>query len=121
MPVIEETSLNEQDIDLLATDMKENLRLTSYCAKRTVTRHLYSPYQKREDRRGPIDPLSRILCRPADKNKAKSEDPYDMLQELINKGCLIQEAVKRLQLGVPKSKKLYDSDDENATPFAPVQ
>ncbi|KAF6216460.1 hypothetical protein GE061_000802 [Apolygus lucorum] len=101
MPVIEENPLNEQDIDLLASDMKENLRLSSYCVKRTVTRHLYSPY-RREDRKGPMDLSVRILRKPSDNNKSKSDDPYDMLQELLNKGCLIQEAVKRLQLGVPK-------------------
>ena len=26
------------------------------------------------------------------------EDPYQMLQDLLNKGCLIKEAVKRLQM-----------------------
>merc|ERR1711881_516299 len=43
------------------------------------------------------------------------EDPFEMLQELINDGSLVKEAVRRLQKGLytsPTVKTFYDSEDD---------
>ena len=44
----------------------------------------------------------------------EEDDPFKMLQELINDGGLIKEAVKRLQRGLfePPNKTFYDSEDD---------
>ena len=44
----------------------------------------------------------------------EEDDPFKMLQELINDGGLIKEAVKRLQQGLfePPNKTFYDSEDD---------
>lgn len=50
-------------------------------------------------------------------SKNDSDDPFEMLQELISDGSLIKEAVRRLQLGLtPKfstDREFYDSGDED--------
>jgi len=43
------------------------------------------------------------------------DDPFEMLQELINDGSLVKEAVRRLQKGLftsPTVKTFYDSEDD---------
>lgn len=63
--------------------------------------------------------------------KDKSDNPFEMLQELISDGSLIKEAVRRLQMGlgpklmglemerkIEQSRDFYDSDDECRTPPA---
>jgi hypothetical protein len=54
--------------------------------------------------------------------KADTDDPFEMLQELISDGSLIKEAVRRLQLGLtPKfstNREFYDSDEDCRTPPA---
>ena len=51
---------------------------------------------------------------------APTDDPFEMLQELISDGSLIKEAVRRLHLGLtPKyntNRSFYDSDEECRTP-----
>jgi len=52
--------------------------------------------------------------------KAETDDPFEMLQELISDGSLIKEAVRRLQMGLnPKysnKRDYYDSDEDCRTP-----
>lgn len=54
--------------------------------------------------------------------KKDSDDPFEMLQELISDGSLIKEAVRRLQMGFsPKfstNRDFYDSDEDCRTPPA---
>lgn len=57
--------------------------------------------------------------------KADSDDPFEMLQELISDGSLIKEAVRRLQLGLtPKfstNREFYNSEDEDDCRTPPPQ
>ena len=54
--------------------------------------------------------------------KNDTDDPFEMLQELISDGSLIKEAVRRLQMGLtPKfstNREFYDSDEDCRTPPA---
>ena len=54
-------------------------------------------------------------------SKTETDDPFEMLQELISDKSLIKEAVRRLQLGLtPKfsTREFYDSDEDCRTPPA---
>ncbi|KAI5710046.1 hypothetical protein M8J75_005286 [Diaphorina citri] len=49
------------------------------------------------------------------KLKESSDNPYEMLQELLKDGTLIKEAVRRLQKGLsPKQRYFYESEDDSA-------
>lgn len=49
------------------------------------------------------------------KLKETSDNPYEMLQELLKDGSLIKEAVRRLQKGLsPKQRYFYESEDDSA-------
>ncbi|XP_065213299.1 uncharacterized protein LOC135840601 [Planococcus citri] len=123
-----------RDIENLVSEIKENLRLSGF-----KTRH-----QRRIVRPSPYSNPSRSLsdcCESCVKNScndysikanvtcahrtiknmslikssSSSDDPYEMLQELLKDGGLIKEAVRRLQKGLsPKQRYYYDSDEESS-------
>jgi hypothetical protein len=43
------------------------------------------------------------------------EDPYELLQKLLRDGSLVNEAVRRVQLGLtPKQRYFYESDEDSS-------
>ncbi|XP_015126537.1 uncharacterized protein LOC107048078 [Diachasma alloeum] len=83
------------DVDLLVSQIKENLRLSSLKAKSSVSQRC---------RVAPYLAPSRVKMRRFEagyrlqKSKDKAEDdPYEKLRELLEQGRLISEAVKKLQ------------------------
>lgn len=110
----------------LASAIKENLKLKSHqqpCHVCGQQRHpRYSPYfvPRRSESSGTLSAVtkdgSRKTCaaghhhQPEDPDK----DPYELLQELLQQGTLIQEAVRRLQGNVVGKKKTPHSLDSSS-------
>ncbi|XP_059088571.1 uncharacterized protein LOC131884726 [Tigriopus californicus] len=141
-PVVASATLRK-DVDSLVLEIKENLKLGSHKGRKAATgrhhrgSHRATPYH--------VPPSSRVACDNVGDGNAiipsqlkrwnqrrrypstcmssgkETDNPFEMLQELISDGSLIKEAVRRLQLGLtPKfaSRSFYDSDDECRTPPA---
>lgn len=89
-----------RDVDELVSEIKENLRLKARPQRRTQQPRP-SPYSTER-------PAARPPAQPA-----PPEDPYEMLQQLLDTNCLVAEAVRRLREGLcPKRHFLYDDEDE---------
>ncbi|KAK3914006.1 GSK-3-binding protein [Frankliniella fusca] len=119
-----------RDMEELVSEIKENLRLSSGGLKsRPAFSVLHkssrpSPYRIPSRSRSWGDPncdacskASTLCCGHSCKKSAKvtaeSDDPYEMLQELLRDGGLIKEAVRRLSMGLsPKQRYFYDSDED---------
>jgi hypothetical protein len=85
-----------RDVEELVSEIKENLRLKAR-PRRTQPRP--TPYER---------------PRPAETGtKAQPEDPYEMLQQLLDSNSLVAEAVRRLREGLcPKRRYMYEDDEE---------
>uniref|UniRef100_A0A6V7KIR6 Uncharacterized protein n=1 Tax=Bracon brevicornis TaxID=1563983 RepID=A0A6V7KIR6_9HYME len=94
------------DMDLLVSQIKENLRLSTLKARSSAAhRRRPSPYlvpSRSEMRR--IDEVCRLQ---KEKNK---DDPYEKLMDLLKQGRLISEAVKKLRRR--NFDDLSDSEDD---------
>uniref|UniRef100_A0A2S2QMC9 GSK-3-binding protein n=1 Tax=Sipha flava TaxID=143950 RepID=A0A2S2QMC9_9HEMI len=110
----EETKLLSLDVEHLVSEIKENLRLSGFKSRRHRTHFARSkPYVK---------PTMCESCndkRPCrcddDDTQEANNDPYQMLQALLQEGSLIKEAVRRLQIGLsPKQRYYYESDEESS-------
>lgn len=119
-----------RDIDDLVQEIKDNLRLKakpSHLAKTKLRASPYSVPSRTESKCGCCN--SRRCLRRAAPHTAttatrrNSDDPYEMLQDLLKEGDLIKEAVKRLQLGLVPARRCvyYDSDEEYRTPPFPFE
>lgn len=110
--VVDKSKLLSLDVEHLVSEIKENLRLSGFKARRHRTHFVRAkPYTK------PIicDSCSdRRPCR-CDDDTQSNDDPYEMLQVLLREGSLIKEAVRRLQIGLsPKQRYYYESDEESS-------
>lgn len=102
-----------RDVDLLVSQIKENLRLSNLKAKSSIS-HKNRPSPYRIPSRSWADPASNCeICgmrnssqhehhrhqhhRKRPTTRDQEDDPYELLQELLRDGGLIKEAVKRLQ------------------------
>ncbi|KAG7203154.1 hypothetical protein KM043_010273 [Ampulex compressa] len=125
------------DVDLLVSQIKENLRLSSLKAKSSISHKPFtrpSPY--RIPSRSWADPNSCEVCGMRNneghdhrhhighhhkRTAAREEDdPYKLLQELLREGGLIKEAVKRLQANLDEldnSEEEEEEDDERSTVY----
>ncbi|XP_053986806.1 GSK-3-binding protein-like [Hylaeus anthracinus] len=132
-----------RDVDLLVSQIKENLRLSSLKAKSSINnKNRPSPYQIPS--RSWADPNScevyarntgvhdhrHHLSHHHKRPNAREDDPYALLQELLREGGLIKEAVKRLRANLDELENseeedepvyrrkpyLYDSEDEQLQP-----
>lgn len=142
MPSIEETCIlsagNTTTQDFLARDMeelvseiKENLRLSGFKSRHSNRTSRPSPYQIPSRSWGDAScewciksPRTCSIHSCFSKKNTKSnpsDDPYEMLQDLLRDGSLIKEAVRRLQKGLsPKQRYLYESDEEaSRSPMRP--
>lgn len=108
----EKPKLLSLDVEHLVSEIKENLRLSGFKARRHQNHFARTkPYVKPTVCESCSD---RRPCRCDDDNHA-SDDPYEMLQELLREGSLIKEAVRRLQIGFsPKQRYYYESDEESS-------
>ncbi|XP_043278050.1 GSK-3-binding protein-like [Venturia canescens] len=103
-----------RDVDLLVSQIKENLRLSSLKAKSSIShKHRPSPYHIPS--RSWAEPGNCEICGTKNNNgttqeqrhhhlhnhktntATRDDDPYELLQELLREGGLIKEAVKRLR------------------------
>uniref|UniRef100_A0A8D8WWV0 Uncharacterized protein n=1 Tax=Cacopsylla melanoneura TaxID=428564 RepID=A0A8D8WWV0_9HEMI len=126
-----------KDMENLVSEIKENLKLTNLKVKNQRRSVRCKPYTKPSrscddtmdcDMKSCItsksqcshSSTSRRCCASTghlegDKFKESSDNPYEMLQELLKDGSLIKEAVRRLQKGLsPKQRYFYESEDDSA-------
>lgn len=129
-----------RDVEDLVLEIKENLRLgglksrPAYAAHNRASRP--SPYRipsrSRSWGEGACEDCLKATTRHCgghscltinnknlkSKSNVTTDDPYEMLQELLRDGSLIKEAVRRLEMGLsPKQRYFYDSDEESRTPL----
>lgn len=117
-----------RDMEELVSEMKENLRLSAYKSKHSQRTSRPSPYQipsRWGDNNSKSCALSTGIktcsvhsCYNKKSKSADTDNPYELLQDLIRDGSLIKEAVRRLQKGFwPKQRYIYDSDEEPRSPM----
>lgn len=118
-----------RDVDLLVSQIKENLRLSGFKAKSSIS-HKNRPSPYRIPSRSWADPNNCEICCGIRNNNngshdhrhhishnhkrpsVREDDPYELLQELLREGGLIKEAVKRLQANLDE---LEISEEEEET------
>ncbi|CAH1960779.1 unnamed protein product [Acanthoscelides obtectus] len=123
-------NISSKDVENLVLEIKENLRLTTAsttmkslsCTRLSRKSSRTSPYQKPGKVR--CDTLGcSSTCKTCKVNKYKpqpselTEDPYELLQKLLRDGSLVNEAVRRVQLGISPKHYFYESDDESKSPM----
>lgn len=119
-----EFNISTKDVEGLVMEIKENLRLTASSLKAPCC-HL----SRKSSRASPYRVPGRIICSCENnscdinrKNKRKlhdsaQDDPYEFLQKLLRDGSLVNEAVRRVQLGLsPKQRYFYESDEDLHSP-----
>ncbi|XP_046999747.1 GSK-3-binding protein FRAT2-like [Schistocerca americana] len=123
-----------RDMEELVSEIKENLRLSGLKTRSSFSLHKSraSPYRipSRSWSDSTCDgclksgnSCSGHTCLTVNRKSSKStdastDDPYEMLQELLRDGSLIKEAVRRLQKGLsPKQRYFYDSDEDVCSPL----
>lgn len=129
-----------RDMEELVSEIKENLRLSAGLKSRSAFsvhhKSRASPYRIPSRSWGDSScdaclrspssncgghsciTVSKKLSSKSSDSSAASDDPYEMLQELLRDGSLIKEAVRRLQRGLsPKQRYFYDSDEETRSPL----
>ncbi|KAG5896004.1 hypothetical protein JTB14_007569 [Gonioctena quinquepunctata] len=124
-------SISSKEIEGLVLEIKENLRLSAGSTTiqyKAISRNNYSrkssrasPYSRPVkccDRTcGSCGPNCTRMNKRKPQQEMASEDPYEFLQKLLRDGGLVNEAVKRVQLGLtPKQQFYYDSDEECRSP-----
>lgn len=121
-----------RDVDLLVSQIKENLRLSSLKAKSSVS-HKNRPSPYRIPSRSWADPSSCEVCGVRNNGThdhrhhighhhkrtttREDDDPYELLQELLREGGLIKEAVKRLQANLDELENSEDEVDEQQSGY----
>ncbi|XP_066594603.1 GSK-3-binding protein-like [Prorops nasuta] len=132
-----------QDVDLLVSQIKENLRISRLKVKTASCRKRSLPYKIPS--RSWADPSSCEICGVRNSNvhdqslshhnhhnhhhhhshhkrstTSDEDDPYELLQELLREGGLIKEAVKRLQANLGDMENSEDDKtvrEENTSPL----
>lgn len=111
------------NVEELVFEIKENLRVST-TMKALPCSHL----SRKSSRASPYRVPARVcscdsVCDSSCPRKLKrkppqdnaQEDPYELLQRLLRDGSLVNEAVRRVQLGLtPKQRYFYESDDSAA-------
>lgn len=114
----------QPDMDGLVLEIKENLRLSGPSMKAIPCSHL----SRKSSRASPYRIPSKYFCDSCDatcirhKNKQhqdlSQQDPYELLQTLLRSGNLVNEAVRRVKLGLTQGlsnkKFFYESDEESS-------
>lgn len=120
-----EFNISSKDVEGLVLEIKENLRLSATSMKAMPCSHLSRKSSRASPYRvpGKLCSCDTNSCEINRKNKRKlqhdtvQDDPYEFLQKLLRDGSLVNEAVRRVQLGLtPKQRYFYESDEEIASP-----
>lgn len=121
-----EFNISSKDVEGLVLEIKENLRLSATTMKAIPCSHL----SRKSSRASPYRIPGKFCCestnscestcgrkarrKPA-QDPSTQEDPYELLQKLLRDGSLVNEAVRRVQLGLtPKQRYFYESDEESS-------
>ena len=116
-------SISSSDVEGLVLEIKENLRLSGPSMKAIPCSHL----SRKSSRASPYRIPGKYFCDSCDatcvrhKNKhhdLNQQDPYELLQTLLRSGNLVNEAVRRVKLGLSEgltNKKVYYESDEEST------
>lgn len=122
-----EFSISSKDVEGLVLEIKENLRVSATTMKAIPCSHLSRKSSRASPYRVPsklctCDSLCDANCIRKNKKKTQEsvvqEDPYELLQRLLRDGSLVNEAVRRVQLGLsPKQRYFYESDEEVSPVF----
>lgn len=119
-----EFNISSKDVEDLVMEIKENLRVSAVTSMKALP---CSHISRKSSRASPYRVPTRICtcdssicdstCTKRFKRKQENvqEDPYELLQKLLRDGSLVNEAVRRLQLGLsPKQRYFYESDEESS-------
>ncbi|XP_015840978.1 uncharacterized protein LOC107399299 [Tribolium castaneum] len=120
-----EFNISSKDVEGLVLEIKENLRLsaTTMTMKALPCSHLSRKSSRASPYRLPgkeccAGPAACEQCLRRSKRRLHQEaqeDPYELLQKLLRDGSLVNEAVRRVQLGLtPKQRYFYESDEESS-------
>lgn len=119
-----EFSISAKDVEGLVLEIKENLRVSTTmkaipCSHLSRKSSRASPYRI-PGKFCPCDSMcEQSNCVRKNRRKpiqdATQEDPYELLQRLLRDGSLVNEAVRRVQLGLtPKQRYFYESDEDTS-------
>lgn len=118
---VPELKISNLEVDELVSEIKENLRLSNNVNNNTmksVSRNKSSrasPY-KLPPKTGDLD--CPRMSRSRKMTETDAETPYDLLQKFLRDGNLIQEAVRRITVGLnTKPRSFYESEDDES--FSP--
>ncbi|XP_050314612.1 uncharacterized protein LOC126749043 isoform X2 [Anthonomus grandis grandis] len=114
-------AVSSNDVEGLVLEIKENLRLSSGppSLKAIPCSHL----SRKSSRASPYRLPGKYFCDSCEptcvrhKNKQadlNQQDPYELLQALLRSENLINEAVRRVQMGFSTKKFYYESDEESS-------
>lgn len=124
-----EFNISSKDVEGLVMEIKENLRLSAGSKKLKAIS--CSHISRKTSRASPYCIPGKVCCDSAgcatscgkvnkhrSQQETTTEDPYEFLQQLLKDGSLVNEAVRRLKLGLtPKQQFFYDSDEESKSPL----
>lgn len=117
-----EFNISSKDVEGLVLEIKENLRLSASTMKAIPCSHL----SRKSSRASPYRIPGKFCCestvcdrkgrrRAPQEQSAQEDDPYELLQKLLRDGSLVNEAVRRVQLGLtPKQRYFYESDEDSS-------
>ncbi|KAL1492852.1 hypothetical protein ABEB36_011032 [Hypothenemus hampei] len=114
--------ITPSDVEGLVLEIKENLRLSGPPSLKAIP---CSHLSRKSSRASPYRLPGKYFCDSCDatcirhKNKhqdltASQQDPYELLQALLRSEKLINEAVRRVQMGFTSKKFYYESDEESS-------
>lgn len=118
-----EFNISSKDVEGLVLEIKENLRLSAASTMKALP---CSHLSRKSSRASPYRVPGKFGCETGcdaacmRKNRRKpqqdtTEDPYELLQKLLRDGSLVNEAVRRVKLGLsPKQRYFYESDEESS-------
>lgn len=124
-----EFNISAKDVEGLVLEIKENLRVSAGTLKSLPYSHLSRKSSRASPYRIP-SALGRNTCscnicdhncprrikRKQQQDLDHLEDPYELLQRLLRDGSLVNEAVRRLQIGYSPKKRYFYESDEDASP-----
>lgn len=126
-----EFNISSKDVEGLVMEIKENLRLTATTTMKAIP---CSHLSRKSSRASPYHIPGKYSCcdtsscdtncmkknnrrrlHQQDNQTTTTEDPYELLQKLLRDGSLVNEAVRRVKLGLtPKQRYFYESDEDNS-------
>ncbi|XP_066158892.1 uncharacterized protein [Euwallacea fornicatus] len=108
-------AMSSSDVEGLVLEIKENLRLSGPPSMKAIPcSHLSRKLSRASPYRIPGDSCGATCVPHRNKHQDLSQqDPYELLQALLRSEKLINEAVRRVQMGFTSKKFYYESDEES--------